>query len=60
MDNDIVIAPYSSGELIALRVENGRTVWTDSLGTQRPGTGSLAALNDINGSPVIDRGVGFG
>jgi outer membrane protein assembly factor BamB len=57
VDNDIVIAPYSSGELIALRVENGRTVWTDSLGTQRPGTGSLAALNDINGSPVIDRGV---
>ncbi|MBT7292969.1 MAG: PQQ-binding-like beta-propeller repeat protein [Rhodospirillaceae bacterium] len=57
VDNDIVIAPYSSGELIALRVENGRTVWADSLGAQRLGTGSLAALNDINGSPVIDRGV---
>jgi outer membrane protein assembly factor BamB len=57
VDNDIVIAPYSSGELIALRVENGRTVWADSLGAQRPGAGSLAALNDINGSPVIDRGV---
>lgn len=57
VDGDIVIAPYSSGELIALRVENGRTVWADSLGAQRLGTGSLAALNDINGSPVIDRGV---
>jgi len=56
---DIVIAPYSSGELLALRVENGRTIWTDSLGAQRPGTGSLAALNDINGSPVIDRGVAY-
>ncbi len=59
VDGDIVIAPYSSGELLALRVENGRTVWTDSLGAQRPGTGSLAALNDINGSPVIDRGVAY-
>ncbi len=59
VDSDIVIAPYSSGELIALRVENGRTVWADSFGTQRSGTGSLAALNDINGSPVIDRGVVF-
>ena len=57
VDNDIVIAPYSSGELLALRVENGRTMWSDSLGAQRPGAGSLAALNDINGSPVIDRGV---
>ena len=57
VDGDIVIVPYSSGELLALRVENGRTVWTDSLGSQRPGTGSLSALNDINGSPVIDRGV---
>ena len=57
VDNDIVIAPYSSGELLALRVENGRTMWSDSLGAQRLGAGSLAALNDINGSPVIDRGV---
>ena len=59
VDGDIVTAPYSSGELLALRVENGRTVWSDSLGAQRPGTGSLAALNDINGSPVIDRGVAY-
>ncbi len=59
VDGGIVIAPYSSGELLAFRVENGRTVWTDSLGAQRPGTGSLAALNDINGSPVIDRGIAY-
>ena len=56
---DIVITPYSSGELLALRVENGRTIWTDSLGAQRLGTGNLANLNDINGSPVIDRGVAY-
>jgi len=57
VDNDIIIVPYSSGELFALRVENGRTVWSDSLGAQRSGIGSLATLNDINGSPVIDRGI---
>ncbi|MEL0112300.1 MAG: PQQ-binding-like beta-propeller repeat protein, partial [Rickettsiales bacterium] len=28
---DTVIAPYSSGELVALRVNNGRVLWTDSL-----------------------------
>lgn len=57
VDNDIIIVPYSSGELIALRVENGRTLWSDSLGAEGPGIGSLAILNDINGSPVIDRGI---
>ena len=57
VDNDIIIVPYSSGELLALRVENGRTVWSDSLGAEGPRIGSLATLNDINGSPVIDRGI---
>jgi outer membrane protein assembly factor BamB len=59
VDAGIVVAPYSSGELTAFRVENGRTVWADTLAFQRIGTGSLATLNDINGSPVIDRGVVF-
>jgi len=59
VDAGIVVAPYSSGELTAFRVENGRTIWADTLAFQRIGTGSLAALNDINGNPVIDRGVVF-
>lgn len=50
----VVIAPYSSGELVALRVENGRILWSDSLARTGRLT-SLAELNDINGSPVIDR-----
>jgi outer membrane protein assembly factor BamB len=49
-----VIVPYSSGEVVALRVENGTPVWTDQL--TRTGTvTSLSALNDIAGRPVIDR-----
>ncbi|WP_439815365.1 outer membrane protein assembly factor BamB family protein [Zavarzinia sp. CC-PAN008] len=52
---DTVIAPYSSGELIALRVENGRVAWTDTL-TRASRMTPLNALNDISGQPVIDRG----
>ncbi len=52
---DTVVAGYSSGELSALRVENGRTVWADALA--RTGrTTALNALTDIDASPVIDRG----
>ncbi|MEP2829491.1 PQQ-binding-like beta-propeller repeat protein [Parvibaculum sp.] len=50
----VVISPYSSGELVALRVANGTPVWSDSL--TRTGTlTSLSELNDIAGRPVIDR-----
>ena len=52
---DTVVAGYSSGELSALRVENGRSVWSDALA--RTGrTTALNALTDIDASPVIDRG----
>ena len=52
---DTVVAGFSSGELEALRVENGRTVWSDALA--RTGrTTALNALADIDASPVIDRG----
>ncbi|MGH6719100.1 MAG: PQQ-binding-like beta-propeller repeat protein, partial [Alphaproteobacteria bacterium] len=52
---DVVVAAYSSGELYALRVENGTVAWTDSLSYASTAQ-SLAAINDINGDPVIDRG----
>ena len=52
---DTVVVGFSSGELNALRVENGRTVWQDALA--RTGrTTALAALADIDASPVIDNG----
>lgn len=50
-----VVAGFPSGELFALRVENGRTVWQDQL--SRTGrTTALGALSGIVASPVIDRG----
>jgi outer membrane protein assembly factor BamB len=51
---DLVVVPYSSGELYALRIENGRPLWNDSLAAAQP-VGALSSLADIRGAPVIDR-----
>lgn len=53
--NDIVIAPMSSGEVAALRVENGSVAWSDTLSPSVQ-TGGSTALPDIAGMPVIDQG----
>lgn len=52
--NDMVVTPYSSGELYALRPDNGRVLWSDSLsGFKR--SDPILDLADIRGLPVIDR-----
>lgn len=51
---DIVVVPYSSGEIFGLRVDNGRPLWTDNLASAKV-TGALSSLADIRGVPVIDR-----
>lgn len=53
-----VVIPYSSGELYAIRLENGRVSWSDSLTSARR-SDALSSLADIRGLPVIDRGVVF-
>ena len=53
--DEVVIAPFSSGELVALRVQNGGVLWQDSIsggGRLTP----LASLNDIASGPVIADG----
>ena len=50
----LVVVPYSSGELFALRLENGRIVWADQLIRTRR-LAPLSSLSEIRGSPVIDR-----
>ncbi len=52
---DTVVAALSSGELLAMRVENGRQSWQDTLSRTRRLT-PLATLADIDGDPIIDRG----
>jgi len=55
VEGEIVVVPYNSGELFALRVENGRAVWSDNLASARTAD-AVSSLADIHGRPVIDRG----
>ncbi len=50
-----VIAGYSSGELIAYRYENGRSLWADALARTNIST-QVGSLNDIDADPIIDNG----
>jgi outer membrane protein assembly factor BamB len=56
--DDVVIAPFSSGEIVALRVQNGGVLWQDSLDASGLLT-PLAALNDIGSGPVVADGYVF-
>ncbi len=55
VDAGIVVAPFTSGEVIALRTENGRVVWSDTLTALRR-TDPVTSLAHVRGQPVIDRG----
>ncbi|MFM5931988.1 MAG: PQQ-binding-like beta-propeller repeat protein [Novosphingobium sp.] len=50
-----VVAGYSTGELVAYRYENGRTLWSDALARTSLST-SVGVLTDIDADPIIDRG----
>ncbi len=53
---DIVLPVFSSGEIFALRVENGSAAWGDNLAGIRAASG-LSGISDIRALPVIDKGV---
>src|SRR5262252_611593 len=55
VDGEVVVAAYSSGELYALEVENGRPLWSDNLAGTRS-VNAVASLADIRGRPILDRG----
>jgi outer membrane protein assembly factor BamB len=56
VSGETVIAPYTSGEIFALRAQNGQVGWSEVLSRSGHVT-ALSALDDIAGRPVIDRGV---
>ena len=56
VSGETVVVPYTSGELFALRVQNGQVGWSDVLSRSGRVT-ALSQLDDIAGRPVIDRGV---
>ncbi|MEM5517231.1 PQQ-binding-like beta-propeller repeat protein [Henriciella sp. AS95] len=55
---DIIITPYSSGEIIAYLAVNGRRLWTEAL--SRPGRFTpISSINDIASRPVVGGGLVF-
>ncbi len=56
VEGGTIVVAYSSGELFALRLENGRVIWQDGL-VQVRRSDQVAGLSDIRGNPVIDRGL---
>jgi outer membrane protein assembly factor BamB len=59
VSGEFVIAPYSSGELYALQVQNGTVAWSDVLSLSGQ-VSALSELDAIAGRPVIDRDVVYG
>jgi outer membrane protein assembly factor BamB len=57
VDGDIVVVPFPSGDLIALRVANGQSAWSESLARSRTGS-SLSAMSDT-ARPAVDGGTVF-
>ncbi|MCA0305294.1 MAG: PQQ-binding-like beta-propeller repeat protein [Proteobacteria bacterium] len=54
---EFIVAPFSSGELVGLRVDNGRAIWNETMIGARGEVRAFGNLTDIRGRPVIDRGV---
>lgn len=56
ISGDTVIAPFSSGEVAALRASNGQELWTQVL-SRTSRTSALSEIRDVAGRPAISRGV---
>ena len=57
VDGSVVVVPYPSGDLVAVRASDGQAVWSESLSRTRTGS-SLSAMSDA-ARPAIDGGVAF-
>jgi len=57
VDGDLVVVPYPTGDVVALRVLNGQVAWTESLSRTRTGS-SMAAMSDA-ARPAMDGGTVF-
>lgn len=58
VSGNTLVAPYSSGEVIAFKAASGEPLWADSL-TRTQLLTSLSGINDIAARPVIDGGTVF-
>jgi len=57
VNGDVVVVPYPSGDLVALKVSDGSTMWTENLARSRT-TSQVASMSDA-ARPAIDNGVVF-
>jgi len=57
VENDMVVAPFPSGEVVGIKLGTGEQVWSESL-TRAKGGSAMGALSDA-ARPVIDRGIVF-
>jgi outer membrane protein assembly factor BamB len=57
VEGDIVVVPYPSGDLVALKITDGSSVWSESLSRTRT-TSQLTSMSDA-ARPVIDNGTVF-
>jgi outer membrane protein assembly factor BamB len=55
---ETLVAPFASGEIIAMLSANGRRLWSEAL-TRAGTTTSLSTINDIAGRPVVAGGIVF-
>ena len=55
---DIVVAPYSSGEVIAYLAANGRRLWSEALASSGQFT-PISSINDIGARPILGGGLVF-
>ena len=51
----VVVAPFASGEIVALSAVNGQQLWEDTL-SQTNRDNALSEIRDIGGRPIIYRG----
>lgn len=58
ISGELVVLPFTSGELLAVRASNGRRLWSDVLAGGRRGL-ARASISDASGAPVIAGGAVF-
>jgi outer membrane protein assembly factor BamB len=58
VSGDMVVVPYSSGEVIAFKASTGEPVWADSLTRTQLFT-SVSGINEVAARPVVDGGMVF-
>jgi outer membrane protein assembly factor BamB len=53
---EIIVTPYSSGQIVALRKLNGGGLWEENMASLTSTEGTLPAMSDIQGPPVLQGG----